>query len=47
MYKIIVCDDERSILERLISLINKLSDDFEVIGVIGIRMERLLQMILK
>ena len=32
MYKIIVCDDERSILERLISLINKLSDDFEVIG---------------
>lgn len=32
MYKVILVDDETSVRERLLSLVNKLNDDFEVIG---------------
>ena len=33
MYKVILVDDETSVRERLLNLVGKLNEDFEIIGV--------------
>ena len=32
MYKVVIVDDEQSVRERLISLINRMKDDYEIIA---------------